>query len=196
MAAGVGVFGHRALGQQSAQHLVRGPANGAHRGDTEALVDLSPAGVVDACHHVLDAVRLTGDAGSEDVGVVPVADGSERVGVLDAGLAEGVPVEPDAGNPLALEAAPQSAEGSAVGVDDGHIMALALETEGQGRPDPAATHDDEVHAATLTPRTAPPSEGMPGGRRATPGGCACGCSAGPPRVLAVSTSARVIKRLL
>src|SRR4029078_5666353 len=121
------VFGHRALGQQSAQHLVRGPANSAHRGDTEALVDLRPAGGVDACHHVLDAVRLTGNAGSEDVGVVPVADGSDRVGVLDAGLAEGVPVEADAGNPLALEAAPQSAESSAVAGHGGHMTATSLE---------------------------------------------------------------------
>src|SRR5665647_889110 len=149
MAAGVCVFGDRALRQQPAQHLVRSPAHSADRGDAEALVYLRPAWVVDARDDVFDAVRLAGNAGSQDVGVVSVAHRGERVGLLDAGLDQGVAVESEAGHTLALEAVSQTAKGRAVGVDDGHIVALTLETARQGRTDPAATHDDEVHAATL-----------------------------------------------
>src|ERR1017187_4016553 len=99
MTAGVGVLRHRALGKKTTQHLVGGPANGANRGDSEPLVYRRSAGVIDASHHMLDAIRLTGNSGSQDVGVVPAADGSKRVRVLDTGLHEGVPVESEAGYP-------------------------------------------------------------------------------------------------
>ena len=149
-AAGVGVLGHRALGEQPAEHLVGGPAHRGDRGDAEPLVDLGATGVVDAGDHVLDAEGLAGDPRGEDVGVVAVADGGEGVGGLDPGLGQGVAVEPDAGDTLSLEGRAEAAERRAVLVDDRDVMPLALETEGQGRADTAAAHDHEMHGADAT----------------------------------------------
>ena len=143
------MLGDGALGKQAAEHLVGGPAHRAHRRDPETLVDGGPARVVDARHDVLDTIGLTGNARSENVGVVPAAHRGKGVGVLDAGLDQRVPVKAEAGHPFALETVPQTAKGRAVAVDDSHVVALALETECQGRANPAAAHNDEVHAATL-----------------------------------------------
>src|SRR5665647_2484101 len=82
--------------------------------------------------------------------------GFDRDTLLEAGFEQGVAVETETGHALALEAVAETAKGRGVAVDDGHVVALTLETERQGRPDPAATHDDEVHAATLH-RARPPS---------------------------------------
>ena len=60
----------------------RCPRHGGHRRNPEPLVDLGPAGVVDACHHVGDLVGLPGDAHGEDVGVVAARDGGQRPGLV------------------------------------------------------------------------------------------------------------------
>ena len=84
-------LGHVALGEQPAQHLVGRPPHRGDGGDAEPLVDLGAAGVVDAGDDVLDAERLAGHPGREDVGVVAAGDGGEGVGVVDAGLVAGCP---------------------------------------------------------------------------------------------------------
>ncbi len=89
----VAVLVGRAHRQHAAQHLVGGPADGRDRRDAEALVDLGPVRVVDPGDDVGDAERLAHHARGEDVRVVAVGDRGERVGVLDAGLAQGVAVE-------------------------------------------------------------------------------------------------------
>ena len=73
--------GSAPCGQQPAQHLVGGPAHGGDGGDAEPLVDLGAARVVDAGHDVLDAERLAGHPGGDDVGVVAAGDRGEGVGV-------------------------------------------------------------------------------------------------------------------
>ena len=69
-----------ALGQQPAQHLVGRPAHGGDGGDAQPLVDLGAARVVDPGHHVVDAERLAGHPGGDDVGVVAAADRGEGLG--------------------------------------------------------------------------------------------------------------------
>ena len=87
-----------ALGQQPAQHLVGGPAHGRHGGDAQPLVDLGAPRVVDPGDDVLDAERLPGHPRGDDVGVVAAAHRGEGLGLLDAGLEQGVLVEADAGD--------------------------------------------------------------------------------------------------
>src|SRR6478609_6934449 len=76
-ATGVAPLRLRAVRQQPPQHLVGRPPDRGHRGDAEPLVDLGPARVVDPGHHVVDAERLAGHPGRDDVGVVAAADGGE-----------------------------------------------------------------------------------------------------------------------
>ena len=80
-----------AVRQQPAQHLVGGPADRRHRGDAQPLVDLGAARVVDPGHDVVDAERLAGHPGGDDVGVVAAADRGERLRLLDARLDAGCP---------------------------------------------------------------------------------------------------------
>src|SRR4051812_428811 len=155
-ATGVTPLRLRAVRQQPAQHLVGRPSDCGHRGDAEPLVDLGPARVVDPGHHVVDAERLAGHPGRDDVGVVAAADGGERLRLLDPGLAQGVPVEADAGDAATGEPGTQPPEGRLVRVDHRHRVPLALQDQRQSRPHPAAAHDDEVH-----PRSSPVT-GSPG----------------------------------
>ena len=60
----------------------------------------------------------------EDVGVVTAGDGGEGVGVPDAGLLEGVPVEAHTRDAAAVELAAEAAE---CGLRSFQIMAGALE---------------------------------------------------------------------
>ena len=50
--AGVGPVRRRLLGEQAPPYLVDGPRHRGHGGDAQPLVDLGPAGVVDAGHHM------------------------------------------------------------------------------------------------------------------------------------------------
>src|SRR5712692_3024653 len=140
----------RAFRQQPAQHLVRRPAHRRNGGDAEPLVYLGAAGVVNPGNDPGHVERLTGDACRDHVRVVPAADGRERVGTLDARLDEHIAVEADAGDLAALEAWPQLAECLRILVNDGNRMPLVLENVGDGRPDPPAAHDHDVHGFPST----------------------------------------------
>ena len=61
-------------GQQPAQHLVGRPADRGDGRDAQPLVDLGAAGVVDPGDDVVDAERLAGHPGRQDVGVVAAAE--------------------------------------------------------------------------------------------------------------------------
>ena len=142
---GVGPVADVLVGQQAPADLVDGPGHRGHGRDPEALVDLGPAGVVDAGHDVGDLVVLPGDAHGEDVRVVPAGDRGQGVRLERAGLLEVVPVESrthDAGAVPLLEAA----EGLGRLVQDGHRMALGAERDGEARPHAATPDDDDVHA--------------------------------------------------
>ena len=56
--------------------------------------------------------RAPCDEGADDVGVVSVGGRRERIGALDAGFAEDVPIEGGAHDALPGEAAPQKPEGA------------------------------------------------------------------------------------
>jgi hypothetical protein len=155
-AAGVAPLRLGAVRHQPAHHLVGRPADGGDGGDAEPLVDLGTSRVVDPGHHVVDAEGLAGHPGGQDVGVVAAADGGERLRLLDPGLAQGVPVEADAGDPATGERGTQPPERRLVRVDHRHRVPLALQDQRQSRPHPAAAHDDEVH-----PRSSPVT-GSPG----------------------------------
>ena len=149
---GVGPVVDVLVGQQAPPDLVDGPRDRGHGGDPEPLVDLGPAGVVDAGHHVGDLVGLPGDAHGQDVGVVAAGHRGQRVRLERAGLLEVVAVEPrphDAGAVPLLEAA----EGLGRLVQDGHRMALGAEGDGEARPD-AATPDDDRRARHSATRRA------------------------------------------
>ena len=161
----VAEVGLGAGGQHPAQHLVGGPLHGGHRGDAEPLVDLGAARVVDAGHDLLDAERLAGHPGRDDVGVVAAGDRREGVGALDAGLLEDGLVEAVAGDLVAVEGRAEPPERVGVAVDDRHGVVAVLEAAGQRRADPAAAHDHDVHAANAY-RAASGRRGCGSGRRA------------------------------
>ena len=139
------------VGQDAAQHAVGGPLHGGDGGDAELLVDRRPAGVVDAGDHPLQAEDLAGGAGHHDVGVVAAGDGGQRAGLLDAGRAQVIAVEPDALDRAAREPLGQAAEGLGLLVDDGDRVATVLQDAGEPGTDPAASDDDDVQRALLFP---------------------------------------------
>ena len=67
-------------------HPVGRPRHRGHGRDAQPLVHLGPLLVVDPGHHPLDAERLPGQPGGDDVRVVAAGHGREGVGPLDAGL--------------------------------------------------------------------------------------------------------------
>ena len=144
---GVGVAPVRGdlVGDQHPHHLVGGPLDGGHGGDAEALVDLGPAGVVDAGHHHRGLELLPGQTGGHDVGVVAAGHGRERLGPLDPGRPQHVLVEPVALDLLALEAVAQRPEGVGVLVDHRDRVLGGLQPSGQLGAHPAAAHDHHVH---------------------------------------------------
>jgi hypothetical protein len=86
--------------------------------------------------------------------------------VLDARLTEHVLVETDAGDLLALERRAELAERIPVLVDDRDRVALVLQDVREGRSDPPATHDHNVHDHPLDEYSAPtrtdvPANGIP-----------------------------------
>ena len=127
------------------QHPLGRPRHRRDRRDAEPLVDRGSPRVVDAGHDPLDAERLAGDPGDHDVRVVPVRDGRESSGLLDAGLREAVAVEPDAGDRLTGEALPQAVERLGTLVNDRDRVAGVDEPRRERRADPPASHHDHVH---------------------------------------------------
>src|SRR5690606_37132665 len=87
----------------------------------------------------------------DDVGVVAAADRREGEGLRDALVLHHLAVEPDALDPAAREVGAQPLEGGRVLVDHRDVVAALDQAVRQGRPDAAATHDDEVHGADATP---------------------------------------------
>ena len=72
-------------------------------------------------------------------------------GIYAVGDAQGVAVEAEPGDPLALEARAQPPESGRVLVDDGDVVPASFECSSQRDAHAAATHDHEVHAADATP---------------------------------------------
>src|SRR5664279_2379037 len=56
-----------------------------------------------------------------------------------------VPVEPDPGDLLTVEVVAEPPERLRLAVDDGNRVPVQFQAVGQGRPDPSATHDHNVH---------------------------------------------------
>jgi hypothetical protein len=69
-------------------------------------------------HDAFDAEGLSGDARTQDVGVVAVRDGCERSCVLDPGVGEVIAVEAESDDLGAGEVVGQALEGAPVLVDD------------------------------------------------------------------------------
>jgi hypothetical protein len=134
-----------AVGEDPTQHPFARPLHGGDRGDAQALVDGSPARVVDAGDDLLDAVGLASDAGDEDVGVVAVRDGRQRVGAVDARLGQPVAVEADPDDGGTGEALAEAAEGPLLAIDDRSGVPRGLDGPGQTRTDPSAPDHDHVH---------------------------------------------------
>ncbi len=128
------------LGGRLAEHALEQPAGRPRHGrdgrDAEPLVDLGPLRVVDAGDDVLDAEGLAGDPRGDDVGVVAAADRGERVGLLDAGLDQGLAVEADARSPAGRGSLAEAAEGERVLVDDGDGVRRARPAAGRGTSRP------------------------------------------------------------
>src|SRR5204863_8739804 len=81
----------------------------------------------------------------DDVGVVAAAHRGERLGGLDARVVERVAVEADPRDPSSLEVRAEPAKRIGIAIDDGDGVALLLEDVREGRADPAASHDHDVH---------------------------------------------------
>src|SRR6266568_4595263 len=142
-----------------AEDPVGRPPDGSHRRDTEPLVDLGALRVVDPCDDPGHAEGLPGQPGGDDVGVVAAGHGGEGVRALDAGGDQDVPVEADPGDGLPGEVGAEAAERVGVLVDHRDRVATRLEHVRQGRTDPSAAHDHDVHlcASRLPNRSTPHS---------------------------------------
>jgi hypothetical protein len=132
------------------QDLIRGPAHRGDGGDSQALVDLCPAGVVDTCDHLLQAECLARHARRDDVGVISVGHGRERVRAPDPGLLQHRLVEAISGDLVAVERGTESAERIGLAVDHRDGVIAVLQTASEIRTDAAAAHDHDVHAETLS----------------------------------------------
>ncbi len=141
-------------GSKPPPDLVDGPRHRGHGRDAEPLVDLGPAGVVDAGHHMGDLVGLPGDAHGQDVGVVTARDGGQRTGLVGPRLLEVVAVEARADDAGAVPVL-QAAERPGRPVEDGDRVALLAQQDGQARANPATPDDDDVHG----PQCNTPAEG-------------------------------------
>jgi hypothetical protein len=126
-------------------HLLHAPARGGDRRDVQALVDVCPHRVVDARDHLGDVVGLARDPGRQDVGVVPARDRQERIRLLDAGVLEHVPVEPEPHDRSGLEPRRQAGERRGVLVDHGDLVTGLRELLREQDADTATTHDDHAH---------------------------------------------------
>ena len=129
------------VGQQRVGHEV-GPAD---RGDAEIGVRLGPDRVVDLGDDALDPERLGRQLGGHHVAVVTLGQGQEDVRAFGTRPAQGVLVRPVAADGIALERGRQSVEGLGGDVDDRDPMAAGIEVGGDGRADPPAPDDDDVH---------------------------------------------------
>src|SRR5581483_875892 len=109
------------------------------------VVEIGARRVEHAGDDALDVEALLGHLRDDDVRVVAVGGGDDRVRVLDPRLAEQVDVHAVADDEGAWPVLAEAREGVLVLVDDGHIPALALELEGDGRADTAAADDQGVH---------------------------------------------------
>src|SRR5436305_1146841 len=147
LAAGVGPLGDGGLREEPTHHLLGRPGHRGHRGDAEALVDDGPAGVVDPGDDVRGLVGLPGDPGREDVRVVPARDRSQGARVPDSGQLQVVPVESEAHDRPPRPLGRQPAQRPRVLVDDRHAVAVALQIDGELRPDSTAAHDHDVHGS-------------------------------------------------
>src|SRR3954466_1486574 len=83
----LGALAHGAL-----EHVDRDPGR-ADGVQALALVPLGAQRVEDAGDHGRHLVAFLGDLGDDDVGVVAVGGGDERVGVLDPGRLQGLRLE-------------------------------------------------------------------------------------------------------
>jgi hypothetical protein len=145
----VGQLRQVTLGEEAAQHLIGGPLDRRHSGYAEALVDLGSPRVVDPGHDVLHPERLAGNARRENVGVVTTGDGCEGVCRVDPGLAQRVAIEPHPRDGPPIEGGPEPSKGRLLLIDDRHIVAASLEGPCDGGAHSTASHDHEVHVATL-----------------------------------------------
>ena len=100
----------RAVGKDAQQDSLGRPHHGRDRGNAEALVDRGTSRILDAGDDPLDVERLPGHAGDEDVRVVAAGHRGEGSRLLDAGLAEPVPVESHADHRASLEVLRQADE--------------------------------------------------------------------------------------
>ena len=129
-----------------AQHTSAGPRHRGDRGDAQALVDRGASRIVDARNDVLDAERLAGDAGDEDVGVVATGDRGDGAVGGDAGGGEHVAVESDADHGRARERIAETSERLQLAVDHDDVMFRGGEAEGDLGADSATTDNDDMHA--------------------------------------------------
>src|SRR5205807_7186437 len=109
------------------------------------VVEVGARRIEDASDDALDVEALLGHLRDDDVRVVAVGRGDDRVGLFDAGLAEEVDVHAVADDEGARPVLAEARERVLVLVDDGHVPSLALELEGDGRADTAAADDQGVH---------------------------------------------------
>ena len=96
-------FADQSVGDDGSQQTIRRPRHGGDGRNAKAFVDLGSLGVVDAGDDGGHTELFAGDSGGDDVRVVAVGDGGERVRLLDPGLQQGVSVESDPEDLLAME---------------------------------------------------------------------------------------------
>src|SRR3954452_16245917 len=137
------------LFQGALEHLDR-VARRADRVEALLRVPLRPRRVHDAADHARHLVVLAGDLRDRQVRVVAVGRGDEDVGLLDAGLAQGVDLEPVAEREAAARVLPgrvhpgvQALMRERILVEHGDVVALGEHRPGDCGPDPAGTHDQD-----------------------------------------------------
>jgi hypothetical protein len=135
-------------GMEHHQHdLLGGPADRGNGRDVQPFVDLRPPRVVDPGDDDGNVVVLSRHPRGHDVGVVAARHGDEGLGLLDPGLLQGSPLEPDADDLARLDPRGQAVEGRGALVDDRDVVSGPAEFDRERGAHAAAPHQDDLHTA-------------------------------------------------
>lgn len=146
----IDVLDVRAEGDEPVHDLIGRPRDGRHDVDPELVIDPGTRGIIDAGDDVIDAERLAYDSRRDDVRVIARGDSREPGGLLDASLAQRVPIEAHAGDLLTGKVIWQSVKRAGVLINHRYRVASIFKIYCEIRAEATATHNDEMHATNAT----------------------------------------------
>jgi hypothetical protein len=154
--SGIDEFTLGTKGEETTHDLPGGPRNCGDGGNTQALVHLGSLRVIDSSDDLLDSIRLASYSRRNNVRIVSAAHGSEGMCASNPSSLEGFSIKAHPAHRDSREIAPKAAESFGILINNGDRVAPLVKSTSEQGSNPAAAHDDDVHAATLHPWWAAP----------------------------------------